>query len=322
MFSKKIEGKKVELIVVDPGKHTTKAIRTDMNAVDFRTKMFDNTEEIDVHGNSYSVIYDGKKYIIGEQGDEQSYDVSKTNLLHKLVTYVAITELADNESIIQLVLNCPVTIYKNKELRDEYKNYIFNNGKFNITVNEIEYYYEFENILVLPEDYGVVHRYPHLFDDKRVILVGLGGLNMNFLPIDNFVPDIEKMFTVNHGCNELETNLVNALISKLGKHVDHKDAPYILSQKGVKEKGNIRKDSTLVVEKVIYDFIGDIIQEIKRNGHDLDAVDVVFVGGTSGVIQDYIKSVIKHATIVKEPRWAAIEGSLKVGEIKYGESKA
>jgi plasmid segregation protein ParM len=64
--------------------------------------MSDNTQEIEARGNSYSVIYEGNRYIVGEQAEEQSYDVSKTNLLHKLVTYVAITRLAENNSVIQL----------------------------------------------------------------------------------------------------------------------------------------------------------------------------------------------------------------------------
>ena len=59
MFGKKnTELQNVELIVVDPGKHTTKALRRDSYAVDFRTKMFDNSQEVDVHGNSFSVEFE------------------------------------------------------------------------------------------------------------------------------------------------------------------------------------------------------------------------------------------------------------------------
>ena len=65
MFKKKsVESVNTELIVVDPGKHTTKAITKNDSIAYFRTKMSDNTQEIEARGNSYSVIYEGKKRLL------------------------------------------------------------------------------------------------------------------------------------------------------------------------------------------------------------------------------------------------------------------
>lgn len=314
---KERNGKKIELIVVDPGKHTTKAIRKDYNTVNFRTKISDNIQEIDIHGNSYGIVFEGNKYVVGEQAEEQSFDVNKTNLLHKLVTYTAITQLAKNNSVIQLVINCPVSIYKFKPQRDDYKEFIYNNGGFNIIVNNESYNYEFENILVLPEDYGVVHRHPSLFKDKRVAIIGLGGLNMNFMIVNKYVPEISTMFTVNHGGNELETNMINELNSRFAFNIDPLEAPYILANKGIKIKGSIDKSSTEIINNVINNYIYNVIQEVRKNGHDIDLLDVVFVGGTSELIQEHIRLAIKHAIIVKEAQWVAVEGSLQIGEISY-----
>lgn len=319
MFKKKsVESVNTELIVVDPGKHTTKAITKNDSIAYFRTKMSDNTQEIDVQGNSYDVVYEGNRYIVGEQAEEQSFDVSKTNLLHKLVTYVAISRLAENNSNIQLVINCPVSIYKYKPKREEYQGYIYNDGAFDITVDGEDFHYEFENVLVLPEDYGVVYKYPALFKGKRVALVGLGGLNMNFMIINDLVPEISTLFTVDHGGNELETNIVNELNSVFALNIDHREAPYILQSGGVRVKGDIDRGSTQIVDGVISNFINTIVQEIKKNGHNPDMLDIVFVGGTSEAIQTQIQYTIKHATVAKDAQWAAVEGSLKLGEIGYG----
>lgn len=315
MFRKKVvpEDRNVQMVVIDPGKHTTKAMTLKSDICHFRTKMHDNAQEVDARGNTYDVVYDGKQYLIGEQAEEQSYDVTKTNLLHKLVTYTAITRLADDNSIIRLIINCPVSIYKNKQQRDEYKDYIYNSGQFKITVDGDDFSYEIENVLVLPEDYGAVHMYPYLFTGKRVALIGLGGLNMNFMIINDLVPEIHSMFTINHGGNELESNIVNELNSRYALNIDPKDAPYILKNKGIKVRGSIDKNSTRIVDDVIEGFVKNIIQEIKRNGHNLDMLDVVFVGGTSEAIQSYIERVIDHVAVAKEAQWAAVEGSLKIG---------
>lgn len=322
MFSKK---KKIEtvsapiLVVVDPGKHTTKALNKKGDLVYFRTKLSDNTQEYEVRGNSYDVEFENYRYIVGEQAEEQSFDVSKTNMLHKLVTYVAISRLVENNSSINLVINCPVSIYKYKPKRDEYKNYIYNNGAFDITIDGADFHYEIEDVLVLPEDYGVVYKHPLLFKDKRVALVGLGGLNMNFMIIDNLIPEISTMFTVDHGGNELETNITNELNSLLALNISHKEAPYIIENRGIKIRGRIDRDSTQVVEGAIIDFIDTVIQEIKKNGHNPDILDIVFVGGTSEIIQSQIENTIEHALVAKEAQWAAVEGSLILGEFKYGE---
>lgn len=320
VFNKQNSSAKRELIVVDPGKHSTKALKSGGYSTYFRTKIFDNNMDIDAHGKSYAVTYEGKNYIVGEQAEETNYDVSKTNLLHKLVTYLAISQLAESGSTIQLVLNCPVSIYKNKILRDEYKQYIFNGGEFDITVSGKSYHYTFENILVLPEDLGVIYKYVNLFKQKRVALIGLGGLNMNFQIIENLTPQISTMFTLNHGSNELETILINELNSRFGLNIDSKDAPYIIQNKGLKIRGSINKESAAIVDNVIRNFIGTVLQEAKKNGHNLDLLDVVFVGGTTLMIQDQLESIIRHVTVVNDAQWAAVEGSLKVGELKYAEA--
>jgi plasmid segregation protein ParM len=311
------------LIVVDPGKYALKSIAVIQDrhlSVSFRSKMLENTMDIDVHGKSYGVIYEGKKYIIGEQGEEQNFDVSKTNLLHKLLTYVAITELIPNNSVIQLVLTCPVSIYKNKTLKDEYRNYILNDGGFDINVNNKAYHYEFENILIMPEDYGVVYMYPDYFRKKRTALIGVGGLNMNLEIINDLVPEISSMFTANHGGYELETNIINEFNSQFGVNIDYKNIPYIIKDGGLKIKGEIIPESIEILDNVIKKFITKIIQEIKQNGHNLDMLEVVFVGGTSLFIKVQIKEMIPHATIIDDAQWVAVEGSLKVGEIKYGKT--
>ena len=41
-------------------------------------------------------------------------------------------------------------------------------------------------------------------------------------------------------------------------------------------------------------------------------LDVVFVGYLLEAIQAQIQNKIKHATVVKDAQWAAVEGSLKL----------
>ena len=119
----------------------------------------------------------------------------------------------------------------------------------------------------------------------------------------------------------METNIINEFNSIFALNIDPKEAPYILENRGIKIKGSIDLQSTQMVDSIIDNFIDTIIQETKKNGHNLDMLDVVFVGGTSEAIQAQIQNKIKHATVVKDAQWAAVEGSLKLGEIGYGAKK-
>lgn len=84
-------------------------------------------------GNSYKVGFEGKSYIIGEQGQDKSYDTSKTNILHKLACYTAIAEyleLSSKDNKISIVWACPLSVLRSQPAKDEYKLFI-KGGKWN-----------------------------------------------------------------------------------------------------------------------------------------------------------------------------------------------
>lgn len=313
-----------KLIGVDPGKYATKAIAYNRNGIKekvyFRTKIFklNNDIELEAQGKSYNVSLEGEDYIIGDQGEEIDYTVDKANINHKLATYTAATQLLDNHQAIRLVIGCPTSIYRNKNLRDEYKNYILNNGKVKILVNNNSYSFLIENILVLPEGSGIVYTKPELFKDKRVAVIDLGGLNMNFTIYDNLIPQPSSMFTINHGYAEIETRLTNELNSVYGTSFTTYDIQNIIKQGGVKVRGNIDTKSSLIIDSVIEQFMVKLIQETRKNNFNLDMMDVVFVGGTSLLIHDKILQYLPHAAIMDNALWANVEGFYKVGAIKYG----
>ena len=313
-----------KLISVDPGKYATKAIalnkNNSMENVHFRTKSFrlNNNIGLEAQGKSFNVTLNGEDYIIGDQGEEVDYTVDKANINHKLATYTAATQLLEGHQAIRLVIGCPTSIYRNKGLREDYRNYIWNEGRVGIKVNEKSYSFLVENVLVLPEGSGIVYTKPELFKNKRVAVIDLGGLNMNFTIYDNLIPQPSSMFTLNHGYAEIETRLTNELNSVYGASLASNDIQNIIKQGGVKLKGTIDPKSSHIINSIIDQFMVKLIQETKKNNFNLDMMDVVFVGGTSLLIHDKILHYLPHATIMDNALWANVEGFYKVGAIKYG----
>lgn len=319
---------KSKVITVDPGKFATKAVTGEPGGgkkLNFRTKVFKLREgtDLDIQGNSYKVEFEGNVYIVGDQGEEIDYSVDKANINHKLASYVAIAQLADGVKNVQLVLGCPTSIYKNEQRREEYKNYITNNGKdINITINGNKYSFSISNALVLPEGFGIVFLEPDLFKDNRVVVADLGGLNLNFGVYNNMIPEVSSMFTVNLGGYELEKSLTHELNIKYGASFSPSDIQQFLKQGGVKVRGSIDEDSTKIISTKLEQHMVKIIQETKRNNFDLQLMDVVFVGGTSAFLKDKIKEHLPHAVIPKNSQWANVVGFHKFGVLKYEKSES
>lgn len=310
------------IISVDPGKYATKAFKMEGKEIDkliFKTKIFrlDNNMDFDIKGNSYKVKYENQNFVIGDQGEEINYSIDKSNLNHKLAIYTAVTQLLGNYKVARLVVGCPTSIYKNKQLRDSYKDYIKNNGIVNISVNDIDYSFLIENVFLLPEGSGIVYLKPELFKDKRVAVIDLGGLNMNFTVYDSLIPQISSMFTVNHGANELETRIMNELNTRYGVVLNLNDMQQIMKQGGLKCRGIIEPESKTIIDNITDQFVIKILQEIKKNNFNLDFMDVVFVGGTSLLVKSKILHYVPHALIIDDAQWANVLGFYKIGAMKY-----
>ncbi len=317
-----IEEATTMLIAIDSGKYATKA-KNQSAKLSFRTKLLKliNTNNSDISGSSYLVSFNNHAYIVGDQGEEQSYDLSKTSIIHQLAAYTAITQLLTPSSkVVQLTIGCPLSIYKNKSLREDYRDFILGARHIHITVNDISYHFYLDNALVLPETSGVVYTNPQLFKNKRVAVIDLGGLNLNFCIYDNYVPQISIMFTSNNGGISLHNLLLKELNTMYGLSLQLNDIPHIIRHGCLKLNGTIEPSSYAVIKNSIATYLSSVIQEIKHNGFSLDTLEFVFIGGTSELISQYISDTIPHANIVGDASFANVSGFYKIGVIKYAEA--
>lgn len=313
-----------KIVTIDPGKFATKAIsgnKTGGKRVSFRTKVFEFSDgvDLDAQGKSYKVEFKGKTYIVGDQGEEVDYSVNKANINHKLAVYIAIVALTEeDDNDINVVLGCPTSIYKNEEMRKEYKNYLTNDNKpIEITVNGKFKRFKINNALVLPEGSGVVFLDSSCFKNKRVAVVDLGGLNMNFSVYNNMVPEISSMFTSNLGSYDLENSVLNELKVKYGSSFSSSDIQQFIKQGGVKVKGVIDIASKRIINAKLEQHMAKILQEAKRNNFNLDLMDVVFVGGTSEFMKGKILEHLPHAMVPDKSQWTNVLGFHKLGVLKY-----
>ena len=319
------------VLSADIGKYETEitgrdleGTKEDVKTVALRTKMYDlSNGYIEVEGDSYVVEFDGKEFIVGEQGQSKSDDTTKTQFLHQLACYTAITkflEAGSKDNKIFMTLACPLSVLSIQEAKEEYKNFIKGDDPSKIKVDGKEYEFTIEDITIKAEGAGIIYLEPNLFKDKSVAIVDLGGLNMGFSLYINKVCKKEYRFIEECGTDRL-LDLVREQLSiyKKGNLIDKDIAEKALNEGGLKKAGKLDLDSIDFVETAKENYFKEVMGHIKAHKFDVDTLDaIVFVGGTSQHIKTNIVTALEHAYVPSNSQYCTVEGNYKVAIKKYG----
>ncbi|CAG7841153.1 hypothetical protein CLOHAE12215_02577 [Clostridium haemolyticum] len=318
------------IVSLDIGKYEVKSIGREKNGstedikrVNFRTKIYDlDNGYIDVEGNSHKVEYDGKSYIIGEQGESKSNETSKTNLLHKLAGYTAITQFIEPNTKgnkINIVLACPLSVLKIQEAKEEYKSFVKGDGEINIKVNDEDYFFTIESIMIKAEGSGVLFTNSEVFQNSNVPVVDFGGLNMGFSLYRNGVCKQSDRFIEEHGANALTLMVKDQLtIMNKGNLISYDQAEQALEKGHSITLGEINTESIERIKSAKNMFFNTAIDTIKEHGYNLNEYDnIVFLGGTTQKLKEIILSKFKNAIIPNNSQWTTAEGLYTVACAKY-----
>lgn len=322
------------IISLDVGKYDTKATgkkliegsdeEQKLKKVYFRTKEHNLKDGfIDLEGNSYKVEFNGEEYIIGEQGENKSYDTSKTNLLHKLAAYTAITEYIEENTSnnkVYIVLACPLSVLKYQDTKEEYKKFIKGEGEVKIKVNGKNYSFTIEDITIKAEGSGIVFLEKEKFRDSNVAVIDLGGLNMGFSLYRNGVCKNDDRFIEECGANIL-TELVREELTKYknGNLVSYDQAEQALKKGFLPKAGKSDAESAKAIDFAKERYFNKVMDYVKAHGFKLDELDkVIFVGGTSQNISSVINTELNHSYIPEDSQWCTCDGCYKIALKKYG----
>ena len=321
------------ILSVDSGKYLTKAVGITESSDDdlmegkrvhLRSKMYDLADgDVELAGESFIVNYEGRNVILGEQGTiDGAGETNKATLLHKLCIYTAITQyIKPNESTdVYMVLSCPLNLLKSVEYKEEYKNFIMNDGKeVKIIVSGEEYAFTIKDITIKSEGSGVLYLNKERFYGCEVGLIDIGGLNMQFCKYINAVPQPESRFTEMTGSNKLIQDLKEDLeIFRKGKPVTFDQAEDALKSKVLRINNDDIDESREIIRQRIHKYItNDVIRNMTKRRISLELIQPVIVGGTCINIKEELKDEIENVEIQEDPQWASAEGLFKIACAKY-----
>lgn len=292
--------------------------------VHLKTKTFDLKQSyIEVQGNSFKVEYDGQEVIVGEQGTNRSLATSKTDSIHQIAAYTAITQLLEPETKdnhISIVLACPISVLRSDDAKAEYKELIKGDGPISIKVNDKDYTFTIDNIMLKAEGSGILYLVPEQFKDKKVIVIDFGGLNMTVTLYTNGVvanPDTDR-FIEEYGAIKLVNTVKDELSAyKKGNLVEFEIAEKALNEGYLLDYGKPDAKSAEAINKAKERFFNEALKKIAMHGMDLSTLDsAIFVGGTSIHLEKCIDS-LPNGYIASNSQWATAEGLYKIAVKKY-----
>lgn len=295
-------------------------------------KKFKNSvQEVDDLGteialNSFNVEYEDRSFLIGDMvGDNTDYELSKQNHSHRLSIYLAIARLLEQAEKVKepiafaqvnIAVNIPLSLYKSKSKKTEFEEYLKNSGQLiAMSVNGKPFTFRIQSILLLPEGLGNVYQNMDEYRDKRILIVDIGSLNVNYLELSNLVPQYDKMAVSTLGINILRGKIAETLSSKYGTMITDDVVEQIFKEKYLYLDGIKQPESKDIVEKLIENHLQMVLNYAKSRKISFSNTSVVFVGGGSALLFNFI-SKFPFAIIAPNPQYSNVLSFLKVLEAK------
>lgn len=274
----------------------------------FRSQTYQTYDDL----NDNSVLdIDGIRYKIG--CGQPDIDLQKTRKqTHKVCTIAVLSKLLEqnNNGEFRIALGQPLMQYKNKELREEFKNYIIKPGYHIVKINGIEKRITIKDACVCPQ--GGASLYTDLKkceEYKRSLnaIVDWGSMTINGFISEGLNPIPETMFTVNLGTLILFNGIKTALNERLGLNIQDYEIPYLLI--------NTPKQMEPIIHEVEDLHFEQILNEMRKKNWSMETRSIYGVGGGWIVIKDIARRYISNLEIANNPVYANVIGMYNMGKV-------
>ncbi len=319
------------MISIDTGKSYTKALTKngeEIKKVLFRTKVQEVSNlDINLSNNTHLVEFQGKSYLIGDMVAENScnFQITKQNIDHQLSIYLAICKILDMTDAmkfglpkIHLAINTTLNLYKNGTLKNSYQSFMQNNGEIiSLKINGTAYAFRIASLLVLPEAMGPLYVRTNDFREKKVTVIDIGSLNVNYCTFNKLVPELDSMNISNLGINILRAKIAETLTTAYGVLVTDSDVEQILQNGRYLYVSGIKKtESKELIEKLITTHVSEIFNYGRSRGLTFNNSNIIFCGGGSLLLKDFILAQYPLATIEIDSQFSNCLSFLNILEVK------
>ena len=296
-------------IAVDSGKDATKVAVYDAETkttkkLTFLTKISEGDFSDDaIESCTFLSEVDGKVYKVGKGARfNAELETSKMTEVHRVCTLSAIAMLVSAKEVdtVHVAIGIPIKEFENVEKRNAYRNFILPDGEITVRLkpkNEDKpqtIKFKIATKIVAPESSGILYLNPTRFKNATTAIIDIGSLNVNGAYWSGFDIDSDYSMTGELGSKILISGLAQELSAEFSR-CDEKLVASILRKPlnerhlaPLKPNPDIEKRSGEFIHKYLVEHVRKIKALCNTKKWSLDYMELVFVGGTSKMLENEI----------------------------------
>lgn len=299
---------------VDVGNENIQIV-TAMNDFIMKNRVtLDKHQELELTSNTYNVVYNNKKYVVGDYAENfHSKDEGKATELHLIATLTAFAAAIKTSAKLNIVTGESFNYYQNIEHKAELQKLY--SGIHKITVNDQDFIFDFENTFILPESSGLRILNANQVKGQVGHVLDLGSSTINYCEYMGIAPQGKK-FALPFGMHNIVSNIKNDLmIHKFGNVVENQIKNYLKDTSKIENP--FMRD---IFEKSVYSQLRKLDSELSAQGLNVrNLIGLEFTGGTALELKEFLINHYKpnRITISEDALWDNARGFYKFANNKY-----
>lgn len=247
------------------------------------------------------LIYEGKKYLIGE-GHKEFIPEKGMDEDYYILTLAAIArELSEyemTEADVIIAAGLPLTWFGTQ--KEEFRKYLMKNKKVDFVFRSTEYHITISDVRVYPQGYAaVVENIGYLKGLTMVADIGNGTMNLFY--IQNGKLKAEHMFTEKYGTYQCTLAVREKFLQKTGREINDSIIDEVL-QKGT---ADIDEADLKIIREASEEYVRNIFRKLREHGYDEKTMNLCFAGGGACLIKKFCNTEGKRIKFVEDIKAAA-----------------
>lgn len=267
-------------------------------------------EGVDKLDLGYQVLYQGKKFLIGDTTIDYDYETDKERESKRIMMYTLLHLACKNNDHVVIVTNCPVNDYLNKAKRISFKKFLSEKSMVSLTVGLVTKTIFIDEVMVVPEGMGTVYRYPDFFKDRVVALSDLDGGEVNNAIYDRLNIVRKQSFTEPNGIRFFERKIRDWFMKK-GKKITDLEVKQIVNDPG---------DYSYDIDRHKTEYLDKLQSDLKSYNWS-GMLPHFFTGGGVMTLGDKIEQKIPNSTISTDPLFDNCVGNYQIGVLMWESKK-
>ncbi len=235
--------------------------------------------------------YNGRYYALAEQRIPYMRDKTVDDRFFILTLFAVAMEaekqmLNAQDTIIQAVLPVGLPPKHYGTLYRKFENYFKGRGIQQFTYKGISYKVEITDAASFPQDYAAAMTvYQKIAEYNKVITVDIGGFTLDYLLIRGGRPDLGVCDSLEKGVIKLYNDVASRINSEKDILLDDTDIDCIIRG----ERTDFNGEVVRIVEDMAKTYVNDILGTLRERGLELKAGCLVFIGGGSLLLREYLE---------------------------------